>query len=157
MNCKEARTHMFRPDGRREEAERHAAGCPGCRAFERDYAAVLKMLKAGGEPEPLPYFRERLWAKIAEREKVESWTLWMRWSLRAIPVSLVLIAVFIGAILFLGPALDDDMSQPAALLLRNANPLTETNALFNEDKIEAKSMMIMFAGSEFASSRRYRP
>jgi hypothetical protein len=78
----------------------------------------------------------------------------MRWSLRTIPVALTLIAVFIGAIVFLGPALDDDMSQPAALLIKNANPLSETNALFNEDKLDAKSMMIMFAGNEFASSRR---
>ena len=155
MKCKEARKHMFGPDGRQAEAERHAAGCPDCRAFERDYVSVLKTLRAAAEPEPLPYFQERLWAKIAERGKAESWTLWLRWSLRAIPVSLVLIAVFVGAIFFIGPAIEDDMSQPAALLIKNANPLTETNALFNEDKIEAKSMMIMFAGNEMASSRRY--
>jgi predicted anti-sigma-YlaC factor YlaD len=148
---------MFGPGDRRDEAERHAAGCPDCRSFERDYAPILGMLKAGAEPEPLPYFQERLWAKIAERERAESWTLWLRWSRRAIPVSLALIAVFVGAIFFFGPALEDDMSQPAALLIKNANPLTETNALFNEDKIEARSMMIMFAGAELASSRRYRP
>ena len=157
MTCKEARKRMFGPTAGRDEAERHAAGCADCRSFARDYASILGMLGPGAEPEPLPYFQERLWAKIAEREKAEPQALWIRWSLRAIPVSLVLIAVFVGAILFLGPALEDDMSQPAALLIRNANPLTETNALFNEDKIEARSMMIMFAGAELASSRRYRP
>jgi predicted anti-sigma-YlaC factor YlaD len=143
------------PESRRDELAGHVAACPGCRAYGRDYGVLLGLLKVDREPEPLPYFQERLRAKIAERERAESpRALWMRWSLRAIPVSLVLIAVFIGALVFIGPPLDDDMSQPAALLIKNANPLSETNALFNEDKLEAKSMLIMFAGNEFASSRR---
>jgi predicted anti-sigma-YlaC factor YlaD len=157
MTCKEARKHLFGPSVGRDEAERHAAGCPDCRSFERDYALIMGMMRPGAEPEPLPYFPERLWAKIAAREKAEPQVLWVRWSLRAIPVSLVLIALFIGAIVFLGPALEDDMSRPAALLIRNANPLAETNALFNEDKIEKRSMMVMFAGNEFAPPRRRMP
>jgi len=156
MTCKQARTHMFGPGARREKAERHAARCPECRAFERDYAPVLETLREGAEPEPLPYFQERLWARIAEREAAESpRAVWLRWSFRAIPVSIALIAAFIGAIVFIGPRLEDDMSQQAALLIKNANPLTETSALFNEDRPEARGMMIMFAGAEPASSRRY--
>jgi predicted anti-sigma-YlaC factor YlaD len=155
MTCKDARRHIDRPERRTEEAARHTAECPSCRAYERDYGPILEALRGAREPEPLPYFEQRLWAKIAERERADSPpAIWARWSLRTIPVALALIAVFIGAIVFLGPALDDDMSQPAALLIRNANPLTETNALFNEDKLEAKSMLVMFAGNEFASSRR---
>ncbi len=160
MRCKEARKNLMRsmdgrlPEGRRDELAGHVAACPGCRAYRRDSGAILGLLKEGREPEPLPYFQERLWAKIAEREKTESWAVWMRWSLRAIPVALALIAVFIGGLVFIGPPLDEDMSSSAALLIKNATPLSETNALFNEDKLEAKSMLIMFAGNEFASSRR---
>jgi predicted anti-sigma-YlaC factor YlaD len=142
------------PESRKGALAGHVAACPGCRAFGRDAGVLLGLLKDGREAEPLPYFRERLWAKIAERQKTESWAVWMRWSLRAIPVALALIAIFIGALVFIGPPLDEDMSSPAALLIKNANPLSETNALFNEDKLEAKSMLIMFAGNEFASTRR---
>ena len=163
MKCKEARKNLLRsmdgflPDDRRDELAGHVAACPRCRAFERDSGTILGLLKEGREPEPLPFFRERLWAKIAERKKSESWAVWMRWSLRAIPVALALIAVFIGAIVFIGPPLDEDMSLPAAFLIKNANPLAETNALFNEEKNENKNMMIMFAGNEIVPARRYQP
>jgi predicted anti-sigma-YlaC factor YlaD len=158
VRCKVARRHMTRPDGRREDAARHAAECPDCRAYERELGTILETLRSAAEPEPLPYFRERLRAKITERERTESpRALWMSWSLRTIPVSLGLIAVFIGAILFLSPVLEDEMSRPAALLIENANPLAETNALFNEDKIETRSMMVIFASNEFAKPRRQRP
>jgi predicted anti-sigma-YlaC factor YlaD len=163
MRCKEARKNLLRsmdgrlPEGRRDELANHVAACPGCRAFGRDGGEMLGLLKEGREPEPLPYFQERLWAKIAEREKSEFGAVWMRWSLRAIPVALALIAVFIGALVFIGPPLDEDMSMPAALLIKNANPLAETNALFNEDKTENKNMMIIFAGNEIVPARRYQP
>jgi predicted anti-sigma-YlaC factor YlaD len=163
MRCKEARKNLSRstdgrlPEGRRDALAGHLASCPDCRAFGRDYGSLRSLLKEGREPEPLPYFQERLWAKIAEREKSESWAVWMRWSLRTIPVALALIAVFIGALVFIGPPLDEDMSSPAALLIKNANPLSETNALFNEEKTENKNMMIMFAGNEIVPARRYQP
>ena len=164
MRCKEARMNLSRstdgrlPENRKNALAGHMAACPDCRAFGRDAGVILGLLKDGREPEPLPYFQGRLWAKIAERERAESpRALWMRWSLRAIPVSLVLIAVFIGALVFIGPPLDEDMSGPAALLIKNANPLSETNALFNEEKIENKNMMIMFAGNEIVPARKYQP
>jgi predicted anti-sigma-YlaC factor YlaD len=163
MRCKEARKNLLRsmdgrlPEGRRDALAGHVAACPGCRDFGRDGGEMLGLLKEGREPEPLPYFQERLWAKIAEREKSEFGAVWMRWSLRAIPVALALIAVFIGALVFIGPPLDEDMSMPAALLIKNANPLAETNALFNEDKTENKNMMLIFAGNEIVPARRYQP
>jgi hypothetical protein len=52
---------------------------------------------------------------------------------------------------------EDEMSQPEALLLQNTNPLTETNPLFEEEKIENKSLMIIFAGDERIPTRRYVP
>jgi hypothetical protein len=123
----------------------------------KDYGTILESLREETITEPLLYFWQRVESRIRERERLEPWTVWLKWSRRAIPVSLLLIGFFVGAIAFLSPALEDEMSQPEALLLRNVNPLAETNTLFNEDKIENKSMMIIFAGDERLPSRRYGP
>lgn len=163
MRCKEAQKWILRsldgalPAGRRKDLDDHAGGCARCAKLRRDYGTILDRLREGGEVEPLPYFWPRLDARIREEERQEPWTVWLRWSRRAIPVSLLLIGFFIGAIAFLSPAIDEEMSQPEALLLRNVNPLAETNTLFEEQKIENKSMMIMFAGNEQLPSRRYAP
>jgi len=123
----------------------------------KDYGTILESLREETITEPLLYFWQRVESRIRERERLEPWTVWLKWSRRAIPVSLLLIGFFVGAIAFLSPALEDEMGQPEALLLRNVNPLAETNTLFNEDKIENKSMMIIFAGDERLPSRRYGP
>ena len=163
MRCKEAQKWILRsldgalPAERRKDLNDHAGGCARCANLRRDYGTILGRLRAGGDIEPLPYFWTRLDARIREEERHEPWTVWLRWSRRAIPVSLLLIGFFVGAIAFLSPAIDEEMSQPEALLLRNVNPLAETNTLFEEQKIENKSMMIMFAGNEQLPNRRYAP
>ena len=163
MRCKEAQKWILRsldgalPAERKKDLDDHAGGCARCAKLRRDYGTILGRLRAGGNIEPLPYFWPRLDARIREEERQEPWMVWLRWSRRAIPVSLLLIGFFIGAIAFLSPAIDEEMSRPQALLLRNVNPLAETNTLFEEQKIENKSMMIMFAGNEQLPSRRYTP
>jgi len=163
MRCKDAQKWILRsldgalPADVEKAVGDHAAGCAPCAKVRRDYAEILGRLKAGGEPEPLPYFWTRLESRIREEERQETGTVWLRWSRRAIPVSLLLIGFFIGAIAFLSPAIDEEMGQAEALLLRNANPLAETNTLFDEQRNEDKSMMIMFAGNEQLPSRRYMP
>lgn len=163
MRCKDAQKWILRsldtplPAGLKKELDDHAGGCARCEKARRDYGAIIGRLKDGREVEPLPYFWTRLESRIREAERQEPWTVWLRWSRRAIPVSLLLIGFFVGAIAFLSPAIDEEMGQPEALLLRNANPLAETNTLFDEQKIENKSMMIMFAGNEQLPSRRYTP
>lgn len=161
MRCKEAQKRILRildgnlPSSRGTDLDGHLGGCPRCLKFQRDCGAILGDLRTEAEVEPLPYFWQRVESRIREREKAEPWSVWLKWSRRAIPVSLLLIGFFIGAIAFLSPAAEDEMSQPEALLLRNINPLAETNALFNEEKIENKNMMIIFAGNERLPSRRY--
>ena len=84
--------------------------------------------------------------------------LWKRklWWLIPLVVSLLLIGFFVGAIVFLSPAVNDEMSQPEALLLQDANPLSETITLL-DDRAENKSLNVIFAVNERASVRRYGP
>jgi anti-sigma factor RsiW len=163
MRCKEAEKWMLRsldgalmPD-RQKELAGHTGQCPRCQRLEQEYGALVGALRGGPEFEPLPYFWNRLESRIGEREREEPLTAWVKWSLRAIPISLALIGFFLGAIIFVSPMAEDEMSQPEALLLQNTNPLTETNPLFEEEKIENKSLMIIFAGDERIPTRRYVP
>jgi anti-sigma factor RsiW len=139
-----------------ERLEAHVKACPDCRAFRSRLERVLSSLAGAPAPEPLPYFHERLRARIDERLKPGPSPVWVSWSIRAIPVSLLLIGFFVGAIVFLSPAVDEEMSQPEALLLQNANPLSETITLL-DDKTENRSLHVIFAVNERSAVRRYGP
>jgi hypothetical protein len=71
-------------------------------------------------------------------------------------VSLFLIGLFIGGLIFL-PGGGDTMTQSEALLLRNANPIVETSAYLDETKGVDKNMAIIFAASERTPERKPRP
>ena len=162
MRCRTARQWILSssglpPDrGRQERLDAHLADCPACRAFRSRAAIVLGSLAEAPPVGPLPYFHERLRARIDERLKPQPAAPWVRWCVRAVPVSLFLIGLFVGAIAFLSPAVDEEMSQPEALLFQNANPLSETITLF-DDKAENKSLHVIFAVNEASSVRRYGP
>jgi anti-sigma factor RsiW len=162
MRCREASRLLMKPadrpldPGRKDELDAHAAACPACRALRSRLALVRSSLAAPPASEPLPYFYERLRARIDERMRPEPSPLWIRWSVRAVPVSLVLIGFFVGAIVFLSPAVDEEMSQPEALLLQNSNPLSETITLL-DDKAENRSLNVIFAVNERSAVRRYGP
>lgn len=159
MKCKDAEKRLLRSfDGElagamKTELDSHLEACPGCRKKQSEYGVLLKNLKIE-DAEPLPYFWERLEAKLREKERVEPWSIWAKWSRRAIPVSLALIGLFVGALVIFSPAAEEELSQPAALLLQNANPLAEAKSLFEETKLENKNMMIIFAADEKTSDRR---
>jgi anti-sigma factor RsiW len=163
MRCREAEKWVIRSmDGtlssdRQSALDEHLDRCPNCRKARQEYASTIAALRGQPAAEPLPYFWNRLESRIKERERLEPWTVWTKWSLRAIPVALLLIGFFVGAIAFQPPVSDEEMSQPAALLLRNANPLSETSTFFDEEKSENKNMMIIFAGDERLPGRRYLP
>jgi predicted anti-sigma-YlaC factor YlaD len=158
MKCKDAEKRLLRSfDGELEgatktELDSHLASCPGCREKQSEYGVLLKNLKIE-DVEPLPYFWERLETKLRERERVEPWTIWARWSRRAVPVALALILLFIGGLALFAPG-EEDLSQSEALLLRNTNPLAEAKSLFEETKLENKNMMIIFAADEKVPARR---
>jgi len=71
-------------------------------------------------------------------------------------VSLFLIGLFIGGLIFL-PGGNDNLSQSEALLLRNANPMIGTSAYLDNAKGVDKNMMIIFAASERGPEKRPSP
>ena len=162
MRCREASRLLTRSagpalePGRAERLDAHEKACPDCRALRSRLERVRSSLAGAPVPEPLPYFHERLRARIDERLRPAPAPVWVSWSIRAIPVSLLLIGFFVGAIVFLSPAVNDEMSQPEALLLQNSNPLSETITLL-DDKAENKSLNLIFAVNERSPARRYGP
>jgi predicted anti-sigma-YlaC factor YlaD len=162
MKCKDAEKRLLRSfDGELEGAvkadlDSHLEACPDCRRKQSEYSVLLKNLKVE-DAEPLPYFWERLETKLRERERGEPWSIWAQWSRKVIPVSLALIVLFVGALAIFSPAAEEELSQPAALLLQNVNPLIETKTLFDAEKLEDKGLVIIFAADEKTSERRQRP
>lgn len=132
----------------KEILEAHLESCLHCQTRRKEYQIILDALKEKAYPEPKPYFWERLQPKLKEKKKYVPLTLWKRWSLRAIPVSLVIIMLLIAAIAFLIPDKREELSQTEVLLLRNLNPLQETRILLEEESVENKNMMLIFTALE---------
>jgi len=149
MNCRKAEKEVLKSvDGRldRRATEllgKHLEACPGCRKAEQDYRVMFSLLRDGRADAPLPGFWERLEPRLREEREIVPLLFWERLSLRAIPVFLVLVAL-IGGVLFFSPQVRET-SASAALLLDNQDPLSDMHALFDADKSESKSMMLMFA------------
>ena len=104
---------------------------------------MFALLRDDRGAEPLPGFWARLEPRLREEREIVPLLFWERLSLRAIPVFLVLVTL-IGGVLFFSPQVRET-SASAALLLDNQDPLSDMHALFDADKSESKSMMLMFA------------
>jgi len=142
----------------KEILEAHLESCLHCQAKREEYQIILEALREKAYPETKPYFWERLQPKLKEKKKYVPLTMWKRWSLRAIPVSLVIIMLLIAAIAFLIPDKREELSQTEVLLLRNLNPLQETRTLLEEESVENKNMMLIFSALEERNNiRRYLP
>jgi anti-sigma factor RsiW len=160
MRCRKAERLLLRGfDSRLTDREinrlgSHIGTCPACHLKQEEYGVIFHALKA--EPsETLPDFWERLQPKLKEREKAAPWTLVRAWSLRAVPISLVVILLLLAAMFFVLPSRQRELSQTEALLLHNENPYAETRALFEETRPENKNMMLIFtAADEQSPSRR---
>ena len=158
MNCRQAEKLLLRSiDGRLDGRERdllgkHLAACPACRKAEAQYRSMFGLLRDGRDVAPLPRFWERLAPRLREETELVPLLFWERWSLRAIPLFLALVILAGGFLLFTPQA--REMSQSAALLLENRDPLSETQALFDTDKAETRTMMLMFASLDDKSPLR---
>lgn len=158
MNCRKAEKWLLRSaDGRLEARAEgllagHLEACPSCRRAGLDYRRMFELLRDGRDAAPLPRFWERLEPRLREETELVPLLFWERWSLRAIPVFLVLVAI-VGGFLFFAPR-DAELSQSATLLLENRDPLSETHALFEADKAETRTMMLMFASLDEKSTLR---
>jgi hypothetical protein len=162
MKCREAERILLlswdRPLDASEQAglDLHQAACPRCRALDGEYAALRNGLRSLPQGTPRPYFWTRLDARIEALEHPAPLTVWRKWCLRAIPVSLFLIGLFIGGLIFL-PAGSDNLSPSEALLLRNSKNLTETTAFLDEAEGEGRRVMVILAASGRGPERRPRP
>lgn len=158
MNCRKAETLLLRSvDGRLDESgrgllARHLEGCPACRKAEQEYRTMFGLLRDGRDAGPLPRFWERLEPRLREETELVPLLFWERWSLRAIPLFLALVVLLGGFLLFAPQA--GEMSQSATLLLEDRDPLSETTALFQADKPETRTMMLMFASLDEKSTLR---
>jgi predicted anti-sigma-YlaC factor YlaD len=158
MNCRKAEKWLLksldeRLDGRDSEAlGKHLASCPACRKASTEYRTMLSLLRDEREAAPMPGFWDRLAPRLREETEIIPLLFWERWSLRAIPVFLLLV-VLIGGFLWLQPQAGE-LNQSAALLLENRDPLSDTHALFDAGKPETRSMMLMFASLEEKTSAR---
>jgi anti-sigma factor RsiW len=162
MNCRKAEKLLLRSiDGRLDERAqgllaRHLEACQACRKAEKEYRSMFNLLKDGRDAAPLPRFWERLEPRLREETELVPLLFWERWSLRAIPVFLALV-ILLGGFLFFAPQARE-MSQSTTLLLENRDPLSETRTLFEADKPETRTMMLMFASlDDKAPLRRPTP
>jgi len=164
MNCKGAEKFLLRSfDGllRNEETqkfEKHLERCLRCQTKKEQYQTIRRALKEKDYLEPKPYFWERLKPKLKGGKKYESWSLWKRWSLRAIPLSLLIVIMLAATIILLIPTEKEELSESGVLLLRNLNPFPETRTLLEAESIENRNMMLIFtATQERNGERRYFP
>lgn len=162
MNCRKAEELLLTSlDGRLDERGRrrlaaHLAACPACRKVEAEYRSMLRLLKDGRDTEPLPRFWERLQPRLREEKELAPLLFWERWSLNAIPVFVALV-ILLGGFLFFAPKARE-LNQSATLLLENRDPLSETQSLFETEKPETRTMMLLFASlDETSPARRPTP
>ncbi len=164
MKCKTAETLISRAldgllTGNEEEAlQRHLEECAACQKRKEEYSVMIDTLRDQAFPEVKPYFWERLQSRLKEQRKYDAWTVWKRWSLRAVPLSIVAVIILaLGLLLFL-PQPTDELSQTEALLLRDRPPYPESLTFLEEEGAENKSMQIIFtAMEERQDARRYFP
>jgi anti-sigma factor RsiW len=164
MNCKQAEKFLLCSlDGRlgadrRRLLESHLQGCTRCRNREEEYRLILGHLKPQTSPEPLPYFEQRLLARLKEREKTVPSELGLRWAHRAAGFSLAALLLFGAGVLLFQPQEPEELSQVETLFLQNENPFSEAATILDQKKAEDRSMMLIFAASDTRDlSRRYRP
>jgi hypothetical protein len=154
MVCKKAERLLLCSIDRRLEArekiwlKNHIQGCLRCQKAEREYRMILGSLKEESTPEPLPYFRERLLAKLSEKEKVMPGLFWQRWAARAVAFFLTAIILSGGAFLIFRPQETQQSSQVEALLLRDENPLVETRNILEARGPENNNMMLIFTAMD---------
>jgi len=164
MKCKRAETLISRAlDGlltsEEEEAlQRHLKECPACQKRKEEYSIMTETLRDQDFPQVKPDFWERLYNRLEEQREYDIWSLWKRWSLRAVPLSIAAVVILaLGLVLFL-PQPKDELNQTEALLLQDQLPYPEPLTFLEEEGAENKSMQIIFtAMEERRDTRRYFP
>ena len=164
MDCNKAERFLLRSlDGKLDPEKKtllqaHLEKCPSCQKKDREYRMILSLVRSQTVPEPLPYFKERLLAKLKEKDKAAPALLWVRWAHRAVALSLAAFLLFGAGIIFFRPQEPRELSQTERFLLQDENPLGEAASILDQKKAEDRSMMLIFASvGDRDVSRRYRP
>jgi predicted anti-sigma-YlaC factor YlaD len=138
--------------------EEHLKGCSSCRKKGEQYAFMAETLRSPEFPEISPYFWERLKPRLKEGKKYAYWAAMKQWSLRAVPLSIVVVLVFALGLTFFLPQPSDELSQTGNLILGNNPSLPETVTMIEAETGENKSMQLIFmAMEESPDLRRYSP
>ncbi|MDD8030415.1 MAG: zf-HC2 domain-containing protein [Acidobacteriota bacterium] len=153
MNCHQAEKLISRlVDGRLEAGssdrlKEHLKVCPSCAQMLTDYQKMKDMMTGLKikEAEPLPYFEQRLKARLKASSRASVWAMVERWYAAAVPVFLV-VAVILMGVLFLVQPEEVQMSQSEMVLFQIQGPPTATKAIFEEEKPENRQLLILFAG-----------
>ena len=164
MKCKKAEFYLSKSlDGRltnteKEALEEHLWECSSCEKMRGEYAFMAETLGREDFPEVSPYFWERLKPRLKDNKRFAFWSEWKQWSMRAVPVSIIVVVMLaIGLALFF-PQPTSELSQTGDLLLRSTPPLPEAVILLEDDTGENKSMQLIFmAMEERPDLRRYFP
>jgi hypothetical protein len=164
MKCKKAEIFLLKSfdellkEEEKKKLKRHLESCPLCQAKREEYQNILSALQEKDFPEPKPYFWERLQPKLEERKKYDVWSLWKKWALRAVLASMLLVLLLATAIILFVPPPKEELSESGVLLLRNLDPLREKTIFLEQEKVEDKNMMLIFAAMEEKNSTgRYLP
>jgi hypothetical protein len=164
MKCKKAEIFLLKSfdellkEEEKKKLKRHLESCPLCQAKREEYQDILSALQEKDLPEPKPYFWERLQPKLEERKKYDVWSLWKKWALRAVLASMLLVLLLATAIILFVPPPKEELSESGVLLLRNLDPLREKTIFLEQEKVEDKNMMLIFAAMEEKNSTgRYLP
>ncbi len=156
MDCKKAEWLLLRAfDGPVEEEQpaalrEHLAVCPACRAKASQYGLIRDVFKGSAAPEPLPYFRERVLARLKEQDEVSPVRLWLRWVHRAAAFSLAAFILFGAGVLLFKPQEPVELSQVETLFYRNENPLSEAASVLDQKGAEDKGMMLIYASADLS-------
>ena len=155
MNCKQTEKFLLRSLENRlhssgmSQLKEHLNDCPHCRKIQSEYQIIHSSLKEEKEnfPEARPYFWERLQPKLKEKNTVDPWTIQWKFGLRAIPLSIFVVALFATAVFLFVPSQQEelDLSQTGIFLLQQSNPLGETQSLLSEEGDGNKHIMLLFS------------
>jgi len=166
MKCKQTEKYLLRSlENRLNPSETiqlkgHLEECPECRKRQSEYQSIHRTLKEERFPEAQPYFWERLQPKLKEKRIIDPWTVRKQFGLRAIPLSVFVVALFAAAVFLFVPSQKEelDLSQTGVFLLQDSNPLGETLTLLSEEGDVNKHIMLIFSSlDETNNIRRYFP
>ncbi len=159
MKCEKAEKLISRSldrvleSGENKELMKHLKECPQCRQKQREYHHILELMREQDIPEPKPYFWTRLKPRLRRDPDYESWVVWKKWGLRAIPISLLILILFASLLILFVPSEQTELSR-AEILLQNQNPFADSLPLLEEGRVKNENIHLIFTSINGESGGR---